>query len=186
MKSNDFKVGNNFIDECEIKKITPRHIDFLWINERKSVPQVLLWIKPIRITHDIMLNLGFLKDEYFKNRYLISDKYSGNRYSILNYGNEWDWQFGDITFAQMKYVHEIQNLFLIVMKEELKLDIPNLMKTAWNWWHDLPYSRYDKKDKNTYAHFCDSFDFGKDNLDNLTEEQVFEIYIKLKILSIEK
>ncbi len=116
LKIKDLRIGNYVSGMFEIEKIEGIYLSFVNTDGRNHAP--LQQIKPIPITEEWLLKLGF---EY-------------NSFSLL-YSNrkqsEYDIQIIDDTFVihkygeeivTLKYIHELQNLFFALTKNELKIN----------------------------------------------------------------
>lgn len=80
------------------------------------------FISPIPITEEWLIKAGFSKSEYLKNEFTIV-RPSGWIMTICRYGDEWDFQTGDIQQSTFKYIHQLQNLFHALTGEELTFDL---------------------------------------------------------------
>jgi hypothetical protein len=130
MKANEIRLGNYYNDNGEIKKISPNDIVELWEADRT-------WIKPIPLTEEWLLKFGFITMdaevdfmEYAKEFEEDSFRFSLYNDGGLNEAN--DYPFYITTTGQMKgweteykteikYVHQLQNLYFALTNEELIL-----------------------------------------------------------------
>lgn len=114
MKAQELRVGNyvqledKFI-EIDIESFSNKNIMDLPLTE---------WCQPILLTEDWLLKFGFYivnpsfsnKIYYNKIRPELEIRLSGNEYNL---GIESEW------LKEIKYVHELQNLYFVLTGEEL-------------------------------------------------------------------
>ncbi len=126
--ANALRIGNLVNYENKIITIDSIHGDRESVNlcifeggwgDAGSVDDVKLKdISPITLTEEWLLRFGFVKigEEYHiaYNSFLISGRFRVEleRHFVL---------LGKIIVARCKYVHELQNLFYAILKEELTL-----------------------------------------------------------------
>jgi len=124
MKAKDYRIGNlvqiDYDDRVfEIHTIADTYPT---LNTSEFGIGVVEWynIKPIKITEEWLLKMGFRKD--------IETDYSW--FLIYNSSDIFNYDIGDHTicvrqsweFGKRMYVHELQNLFYVLTKEELKIN----------------------------------------------------------------
>lgn len=126
MKNTELRIGNYVQHNDEIIKveqITKRKIGY-HRNGDKSCMHYLKYseIKPIEITEDILIRLGF--EETFNDTYreiLRYDKINvikfDKRLGVYIFNNCSGCHFSDT----IKYIHELQNAYYVVNNKELKL-----------------------------------------------------------------
>jgi hypothetical protein len=114
MKANEIRVGNELIYDNEYITFDASH----WY----QIGECTLFLedfKPIPLTEEWLIKMGFEKDENFSFRW----HFYYNDYSVLTYdlddncvkiGDSWD-------FAKATYVHQMQNLTYALTNEELTI-----------------------------------------------------------------
>ena len=82
------------------------------------------WLTPIKITEKRLLNCGFVKGEY-KETYT---DYTFDGYRLINEGNKYEFLIygSSVILSEIKYIHELQNIYFILSKKELDLDYRKL------------------------------------------------------------
>ena len=114
IQPNELRIGNWVRDDIvNLKDVQVEQIDPSENFEDLS---------PIPLTEEWLIKFGLIKGSK-KNRtgnvfYLEIDN---RRYYFVKYGKMFDWEFGDIAFAQLEYVHQFQNLIFALTGKELEL-----------------------------------------------------------------
>ena len=54
-----------------------------------------------------------------------------------------------------------------------KLHISDVMNSALDWWHNLPFERYNRKDQYTYA---TKYGFGDREVGDISDEEILTMY----------
>jgi hypothetical protein len=121
MKANELRIGNLYNQFGNIHQVNG-HI----ISELEKAPQGQLWCKPIPLTEEWLLKMGF-------------DISSSSGYNIKNNGIEIDVWFNDDglindiqisstnisgaypNIKHFQYVHQLQNLYFALTNEELTM-----------------------------------------------------------------
>jgi hypothetical protein len=118
MKPTELRIGNlvtQIIERSthnEEKTITIEWQELMWISRDR-----VDFYKPIPLTEEWLLNLRFIS---FKKGHLY---YENNGFSILYAYGKWNYSPSQsITIGrEIKYVHELQNLYFALTNEELTL-----------------------------------------------------------------
>jgi hypothetical protein len=123
MKAKDYRIGNLVEYDDRVFEIHSIADTYPTINTSEFGIGVVEWynIKPIKITEEWLLGMGFRKDNETDYRWLLNYNSSDifaydiddNTISVSE-----TWEFG-----KRMYVHELQNLFYALTKEELKINI---------------------------------------------------------------
>lgn len=125
MKNTELKIGNYVQHNDEIIKveqITKRKIGY-HRNGDKSRMHYLKYseIKPIEITEDILIRLGF--EETFDDTYPEILRY--DKINVIKDERLWVHIFNGCTWyrfgSRIKYIHELQNAYFVVNNKELNL-----------------------------------------------------------------
>lgn len=134
IKAGDIMTGNYlFASDNQIHKVSKFDEHTVWFEKTVNKYGVSCWVtskitecRPILLTEDILLKCGFelVQDGDFSKRYdLIKDE----RFDFLiNNGNE---QLSGIRFKgntlydEIKYLHQLQNLFFILSGNQLIINI---------------------------------------------------------------
>jgi hypothetical protein len=111
MKPNDLRVGNWVLHALAYKKID----DGFLINVAQE-------FEPIPITNELLEILGFEYNKYYQNFRIKAGDYFN---SIKYFEGEWCYNncesdAGCYFVTTVQYVHELQNLYFAINKEELK------------------------------------------------------------------
>ena len=121
MKPNELRIGNLFIEE-KSKKI----IEVIGLEKNRIIFSGMFLEKwqaePIILTHEWLIKFGFIHDNnwhYYLGENPITRDYllsicwiDGDQFPFYRNG-----------FFKIKYVHELQNLYLALTKEELVLQL---------------------------------------------------------------
>lgn len=102
MRSNEFRIGNFYDHSGRVKKVTPIVIEALFKSAR-------LWCKPIPLTEEWLLKFGFIKrykDCYEFGKLILNDKFVMMDIDI---------------HLELRYVHQLQNLYFTLTGEELTI-----------------------------------------------------------------
>lgn len=71
------------------------------------------FFKPIPITEEWLLKLGFTQSPAFKNLYFIGT------FLNITLGNKIMFEINDQIISEIKYVHQLQNLYFALTQKEL-------------------------------------------------------------------
>ena len=107
MKANELRLGNLVIDGHDVEVVNYRMIEMLVKNQAE--------FDPIPLTEEWLLKFGFMKIDgsFFKLSFLFYG---------LKIKDAIGFQFRKGEFSiQLKYVHQLQNLYFALVGEELKL-----------------------------------------------------------------
>lgn len=115
MEANEFRIGNyvNIFNQIPIK-ITANHILAIQNGDNSYTP--------INVSIKWLLDFGFYKDSKIFDTY--SKKINGNEFKIIISNDGKFYFYFHITnkfSLEIKYIHELQNLFFALMKVELEL-----------------------------------------------------------------
>jgi hypothetical protein len=126
MKANELRIGNLYDNNGNYFVVTPRTIESVFESER-------VWCKPIPLTEDILLKCGFSKwnsKHTFKLK-VGEDATQKSMYLTL-YGWEdendnyytFNWWINSIyQFKDLKFLHQLQNLYFALTGEELNINL---------------------------------------------------------------
>ena len=123
MKAKYYRIGNLVEYDGRIFEMHTIADTYPTLNTSEFGIGVVEWynIKPIKITEEWLMKMGFRKDSETDYRWFLN--YKSNdifTYDIddhtISVGESWD-------FCKRMYVHELQNLFYALTKEELKINI---------------------------------------------------------------
>ena len=129
IKANELRIGNYLQDrENRLCKVESIDIAFIYsiVGEAFKAPAIYggltsLPHKPIPLTEDILLKCGAWTSDWDNNssyRIGISLDY------ILAINLELNtFQLGDLDLTQIKYLHQLQNLYFALTGEELNINI---------------------------------------------------------------
>ena len=112
MKASELRIGNYYNQFGNIHQV-----NHVIIKDLTKAPEDQLWCKPIPLTEEWLLNLGFISNPYqdrYENKplHIECDKTKGSL--IL-----WCEQLPKSIF--IKYVHQLQNLYFALTGEELTI-----------------------------------------------------------------
>ena len=128
MKSNDLRIGNivktenNTIDVFKLVSIGYDYV--LLTDEYNDYDSLIEELKPIPITEEWLLKLGFEYHAFDKN-YVITTKDDWHN-SIKEIEGDWCYNndssdAGCYFVRDVKYVHQLQNLYYAINEEELTI-----------------------------------------------------------------
>ena len=125
MKATELRIGNYLNGRRGHVVVTEiRTNNSVKIHDNTSSFYVGICLIPIELTEDWLLKLGFEHNDYYNN-YKVK---AGDYFNSVKWGdeeNEW-WYNNDSSDAGcyyvscIKYVHELQNLYFAINKQELK------------------------------------------------------------------
>ena len=101
IQATQLRIGNFYDHSGRVKKVTPIVIEALFESER-------IWCKAIPLTEELLEKLGY-------------DLISENHYGVLGH-LIWKIEgrfYCDKNGMQLKYVHQLQNLYFALMQREL-------------------------------------------------------------------
>ena len=125
MNAKEFRIGNFvFDDENEVVKVenimSNRFVVWndmedcvLFSKKNDSINMFASKINPIPLTEEWLLKFGFVEE--FEN------KFYKNSLAIEVFENECIVYLGDFVDLAIKYVHDLQNLYFSITREELEL-----------------------------------------------------------------
>jgi len=96
-------------------------LDYCQLDYRRNKKHWLINLDPIPITEEWLLNFGFVKygkfhDSYKLNPFIVELGILGNHYTFRKIMNEAE----SILLKEMKYVHELQNIYKELKGSELQ------------------------------------------------------------------
>jgi hypothetical protein len=100
MKANELRIGNWYDDNGVQKQVTPSTIEEVWNAERS-------WCKPISLTEKWLVKFR-----------LMSIK---TELGFWNNGDAIYFSYGFEKSIELKYVHQLQNLYFALTGEELTI-----------------------------------------------------------------
>ncbi len=115
LKAQDLRIGNLVSGIFEVEKVLEIHQSFVNTDGRKYTP--LQEIKPIPITEEWLLKLGFERGE---NPHFITYK-RGEIELLDNIGQFFRVYYSKTHLMDIKYIHELQNLFYCITGNELEM-----------------------------------------------------------------
>ena len=131
MKVNDLRIGNLLLFENETQEVSSIHSDNT-IRLKKTKDDKChgcynvdtVTIEPIPITEEWLLKFGFYYQSSDKN-YVVKSKQENNN-SIKKIDGDWcynnDYSDASCYFVrELRYVHELQNLYYALNDEELTI-----------------------------------------------------------------
>ena len=143
MKTNELRLGNLVMYNNQIVKTTGLHYDMFECgnpdDENWMCTGRISEVQPIGLTEEVLLNIGFKKEErmssilYYLDYEINEDEYIRVRYVIYNSkalpllritspspiileGNE-------LTKRGIKYLHQLQNAYYLLTNEELEVEL---------------------------------------------------------------
>jgi hypothetical protein len=123
MESNELRLGNliTFLGETvEVECISnlPKRKDMYWIKPKGSLIAKEIHFRPIPLTEEWLLNLGFDKgSDIMGDCYYIDELNVDFALHHYNRGLDFVYNFYDLN---VKYVHQLQNLYFALTGKELK------------------------------------------------------------------
>ena len=111
MKATEFRIGNYIDYKGEIMKLDGSLL-CCYIQNELEFP-----FNPIPLTEEILLKLGFKQNEQFKTNFKFYLKDNEIEINIYN-GNNNSW-LNDRYVINLKYVHQLQNLYFALTGDEL-------------------------------------------------------------------
>ena len=129
MKANEVRIGN-YIRYCDnnyqVEQIIKRNGKYALIFENLYHGVWIDEVEKIELTEDILLKYGFelIYDGYYTTKlYLIQD----TRFDFLINKQNFELSelvyIGDIYYPNVRYLHELQNLYYAITKEELEVQL---------------------------------------------------------------
>lgn len=123
INAKELRLGNIVDYEATFHKITGLASEIsssVWLKGKETVYHVYDHIKPIPLTEDWLSKFGFAKE--YENKYLLNksviDTYSGSfEFNHVVDSIKGRWVYSCI--ANIKYVHQLQNLYFALTGEEL-------------------------------------------------------------------
>jgi hypothetical protein len=119
MKAAELRIGNLVLyKETEVIPIKCHDID--WLERHAERPDM----SPIPLTEEWLLRFGFEpEDDGNKRPRFIKD----GVFALNKNGDVWYWKYyganGDKDYAEIKYVHQLQNLYFALTGIELELSL---------------------------------------------------------------
>ena len=118
---NELRIGNWVIDndDNQIAKVTQLEID-------ENHPEITdVDCQPISITVKWLINFGFKivrKKSILGEVIDIYQQYLSSRISIFTIGyDKWILDINDKDIVEIQYIHQLQNLYFVLTKEELEI-----------------------------------------------------------------
>ena len=110
MNAKNFRVGNYYLENGVVEKITPIVIEQIFESEERK------WFEPIKTSKENLLKLGFVK---FKSNIYWFSKHikNGIKLSVseIGYVEIEDIDGTVIELSQIcEYIHQVQNLFFLL------------------------------------------------------------------------
>lgn len=127
MKANELKIGNYVNVELhiaiplKIEAITGSSVSLSGIENNRYTPFTIDRVKPIPLTEEWLKKFGFKKlgDWFIKKPLSSVNEYAYNPYikqfDVINGSGE------EIDLVELKYVHQLQNLYFALTGEELEI-----------------------------------------------------------------
>ena len=125
MEANELRIGNLLRDkvsktELEVIELTKDDIA-TYVIDRSKFPLEKGWgLEPIPLTEEWLKRFGYVIIETNKCVEAFRENF---RYSIQQVENSehWFWCDGQTVITNLKYVHQLQNLYFALTNEELTL-----------------------------------------------------------------
>jgi hypothetical protein len=131
MTAAELRIGNYYNENGVIKQVSPSTIEELWFAERS-------WVQPILLTEEWLLKFGFKAWDDKKTIYTLEidiDEYNNTCFRfwfqsdklvfdyIQNEIHPTESIFDDknIIRLEIKYLHQLQNLYFALTNQELKI-----------------------------------------------------------------
>ncbi len=115
LQARDLRIGNYVSGMFEIEKIEGIYESFANTDGANHIP--LRNLKPIPITEEWLLKLGFERGE---NHHFITYK-RGEIELLDNIGQFFRVYYSKTHLMDIKYIHELQNLFYCITGNELEM-----------------------------------------------------------------
>jgi hypothetical protein len=127
IQANDLRIGNILMSSKTSQTMTVKSINDTFCNctfkgmKRESLGFNYSELKPIRLTEDWLIRFGFKRDaniDFVINHPLLTiliggkDTYHSGHLLLIQNGNK-------IGNSEIKYVHQLQNLYFALTNEEL-------------------------------------------------------------------
>ena len=134
MKAQDLRLGNFVIAKNEIIKIIEFRESFvLGENDNNLIRCLPSQIKPIELTEEVLLKIGFhegynkifiknTKNDYVKY-YITYQHVPDNKYSFVGYGYKNNVQIKCVILNDIKYLHQLQNACFLLTNQELEIEL---------------------------------------------------------------
>lgn len=121
MEAKNLRIGNYLIwgyndDICRLLKVSENECAFLAVKKRESTYCDTDYLKPVKLNEYWLQGFGFKENEFSYNWE------NETRLSIYKAGDCFMAQIDNTTIDEIKYVHELQNLFFAFTKMELNAD----------------------------------------------------------------
>lgn len=109
MNTNELRIGNLVLDSLGVVEISIS-TDLNYFNEKSNLGKIEFSdiYKPIPLTEEWLMNFGSVDGFYLPN----------NIYTFVDF-TLWDYKEGYIIAKDVKYVHQLQNLYFALTGEEL-------------------------------------------------------------------
>jgi hypothetical protein len=123
MKAQDLRIGNKIFYRNKVTTVNWQELK--WIQEGNNNFQ------PIPLTEEWLLNFGFSTTDY-KNGYIGIDHKAGGIITdfVLTYPlvigefqKHFIWEHSKFKYNELKYVHQLQNIFFALTNEELTINL---------------------------------------------------------------
>ena len=129
MKANELRIGN-YVRYCDnnyqIQQIIKRNGKYALIFEYLYHGVWIDEVEKIEITEDVLLKCGFelIYDGYYiKELYLIQDIRFDFLINKQNFELSGLTYKGDTYYHNVRYLHELQNLYYAITKQELEVNL---------------------------------------------------------------
>lgn len=149
MKTNELRIGNCILIDCimykEERKVTEICPDGVFAKTKytANMPEIVFIkeedIEPIELTEEVLLKIGFKKDErmssilYYLDYEINEDEYIRVRYVIYNLNTlpllritsptPIILESCELTKRGIRYLHELQNAYYLLTNEELNIEL---------------------------------------------------------------
>jgi hypothetical protein len=110
IKANELRLGNWIYNNNVEYQVTPYVIEELWASVRG-------WVQPIPLTEEWLIKFGFesFHKRDFKKKGLFITTYFATPQTLV------DDDFGNKRVLELKYVHQLQNLYFALTNQELEI-----------------------------------------------------------------
>lgn len=123
LETNELRIGNYFTQNgirFRVSEITRQGVVSICSNGKDEVTAACPTPKPIKLTNELLEDMGFEKADSFHEE--IEYKYQWTDGSLFFY-ETFDRRFiFDYTPIELKYVHQLQNLYYSLTGKELSID----------------------------------------------------------------